>query len=278
MSSDGSMNLPTQISGPVAVIGDVHGQLEKLDRLLEKLFQTPGALRRTIAFAGDLVDRGPDPRGVLERFLQLRRVHKRTTAVAGNHDYAMAAALKLVPTPTACDWRDRWLSHYDAQTTFASYGVEFGDLSRLAHTMPQAQKDLLAGLPWMAEHEDFLLVHAGLSNRMPLDTQLAVLRERDFTLHRPEWLCERELAFEDPPEECERAVISGHVYVERVEFRDRRILCDTTAGVAGELSAVLLPERRVLTSSPDLDWEQEWESSAPRERGFFGRLLAGKRS
>jgi serine/threonine protein phosphatase 1 len=255
----------------------VHGQLEKLDRLLEKLFQTPLALRRTIAFAGDLVDRGPDPRGVLERFLQLRRVHQKTTAVAGNHDYAMAAALDLVPTPTACDWRSRWLAHYDSKTTFASYDVEYGDLAELARVVPRTHQDLLASLPWMAEHDEFLLVHAGLSNRMPLDTQLAVLRERDFTLHRPEWLCERELAFEDPPEDCDRAVISGHVYVERVEFRERRILCDTTAGVAGELSAVLLPERRVITSSPELEWEQEWHATAPRGRGFLGRILAGKR-
>lgn len=272
------MNLPTRISGPVAVIGDVHGQLDKLDRLLEKLFQTPGSLRRTIAFAGDLVDRGPNPRGVLERFLQLRQAHPKTTAVAGNHDYAMAAALDLIPTPTACDWRKRWLSHYDAHATFASYGVETGDLDGLSRAMTQPQRDLLAALPWMVEHDEFLLVHAGLSHRMPLDTQLAVLRERDFTLHRPEWLCERELAFEDPPLECERTVISGHVYVERAEFRERRILCDTTAGVAGELSAVLLPERRVITSAPDLAWEQEWHDSAPRERTLLGRLLAGKRS
>jgi serine/threonine protein phosphatase 1 len=189
----------------------------------------------------------------------------------------MAAALELVPTPTECDWKDRWLAHYDAQTTFASYGVKFGDLAELSRVVPQAHKKLLASLPWLVEHDDFLVVHAGLSNRMPLETQLAVLRERDFTLHRPEWLCERNLAFDDPPADCERTVISGHVYVERVEMRDRRILCDTTAGVAGELSAVFLPERRVVTSSAELDWEDEWESSAPRERGFFGRLLAGKR-
>lgn len=60
------------------VIGDVHGCLEELDELLGLIDS-----RRTnrLVFVGDLVDRGPDPAGVV------RRVRERGYAcVMGNHD------------------------------------------------------------------------------------------------------------------------------------------------------------------------------------------------
>ena len=53
-------SVPTRIDGPVAVIGDVHGQVDKLRRIITKLAAVPGISERWIVFIGDLVDRGPD--------------------------------------------------------------------------------------------------------------------------------------------------------------------------------------------------------------------------
>lgn len=70
----------TRISGPVAVIGDVHGQTEKLDAILTQLDQRGDLAKRWIAFMGDLVDRGPDPAGTLDLIAELIRDGVKTTA------------------------------------------------------------------------------------------------------------------------------------------------------------------------------------------------------
>ena len=64
--------------GPFDIIGDVHGCLPELRRMLEKLnyevtepagpdtvYQVTPPEGRTAIFVGDLVDRGPDSAGVL---------------------------------------------------------------------------------------------------------------------------------------------------------------------------------------------------------------------
>ncbi len=236
------------IDGPLTIIGDLHGQRAALERLLDRLRARPDFGTRWIVFAGDFLDRGPDPRGALDAVLALRDEHPKTTAVMGNHDLAVAAALGLVPAPAACNWPQRYIASYDCATTFASYGVPFGDLPALAAAMPDEHQRFLAGLPWCVEHPEYLIVHAGLTCDMPFDAQLATLRRRDFSLNRPPWLCDRSLAHAPVPGGCPFTVVSGHVPVPHVTFRERRVLVDTTGGQAGDLSAVLLPERLVVTS------------------------------
>jgi serine/threonine protein phosphatase 1 len=50
-------------------IGDVHGCLTALETLLVELALEPAD---QLVFLGDLVDRGPNSHGVIERVLQLR--------------------------------------------------------------------------------------------------------------------------------------------------------------------------------------------------------------
>lgn len=61
------------------VIGDVHGCLEELDELLRVVEHAPG--RDRLVFLGDLVDRGPDPVGVVRRARELG-----AECVLGNHE------------------------------------------------------------------------------------------------------------------------------------------------------------------------------------------------
>lgn len=61
------------------VIGDVHGCLEELDELLRKVDLRPDKDR--LVFTGDLLDRGPDPVGVLRRARELM-----AESVLGNHE------------------------------------------------------------------------------------------------------------------------------------------------------------------------------------------------
>ncbi|WP_437194345.1 metallophosphoesterase [Planctomicrobium sp. SH527] len=247
------MKLAREISGPVAVIGDVHGQIDQLGRVLDQLRSLPDYQDRWIVFIGDLVDRGPDPKGAIEMFLQLWKEHERTTLICGNHELAMGAALNLVETPDYCDWSGRWLDHYGCGPTFRSYGVDdVGDFEALLSKMSEDHRQLLSDIPWCVEHPEYFFVHAGLDISVPFEIQREILRERDVTLSRPQWLCSRSFTFQEPPADCEQIVVSGHVRVPQVTFGMKRLLVDTTGGEGGSLSCVLLPENHVIHSDPEM--------------------------
>jgi serine/threonine protein phosphatase 1 len=240
--------LATRINGPVAVIGDVHGQVDQLLVVLDRLARLPDSENRWIVFIGDLVDRGPDPKGALDVVCDLFLRHSKTTVICGNHELAMAGALGLLPTPEYANWGERWVRDYLSETTFTSFGVEHGNLEGLKASLNERHVELLSNLPWCVEHPQNLFVHAGLDPNTPFEMQIRILRERDFTLNRPPWLCSKTFVNAPSPRDCPLTVVSGHVEVPAVRIEPKRILCDTTGGNGGELSCVLLPERLVLSS------------------------------
>lgn len=252
------MEFDTSISGPVAVIGDIHGQVEKVERILARLRRRADYQRRWIIFIGDLVDRGPDPKGAIDLILDLIQEHPKTIVLSGNHELAMTGALGLVNTPPENDWMGRWLDHYGSEATFASYDVPFGEVVELREKLPAAHRTLLQNLPWGVEHPEYFFVHSGLDQRMKFDIQRRILSARDYSLNRPDWLCSKKFPFEDPPQDCHQIVVSGHAFVPQVVFSRKRILVDTTGGVTGSMSCVLLPENQILFSHPELAHEPIW--------------------
>src|SRR5713226_9326831 len=71
-------------------IGDIHGCLVALDRLLAEVRPQPDDLVITL---GDYVDRGPDSKGVIDRLLGLSQLC-RLVSLRCNHDYTMIEAGK----------------------------------------------------------------------------------------------------------------------------------------------------------------------------------------
>jgi bis(5'-nucleosyl)-tetraphosphatase (symmetrical) len=63
------------------VVGDVHGCLDEFDELLELLEYRGRSRGDRLVLAGDLMDRGPDPAGVVRRARELD-----AEAVLGNHE------------------------------------------------------------------------------------------------------------------------------------------------------------------------------------------------
>ncbi len=244
-----TFQLKTKIQGPIAVIGDTHGQTEKLSIILDRLRQTPVFDRRWVVFIGDFVDRGPDSKAGIEMVLDFIKTHPKTTAVMGNHEFAMCSALGWLPVTETSSWGERWIEHYNSEKTFSSYGAKVGDLKDLAEKVPATHRDFLTDLPWCVEHPQLLFVHAGLDPNMPFKVQLRILQQTDYLLNRPQWLCEKSFVEMDPPADCPFTVVSGHVKVDKAVIRPRRILVDTTGGDSGELSCVLMPEKRVITSA-----------------------------
>lgn len=70
------------------VIGDIHGSLVALNRLLDAVYPSP---KDQIITLGDYVDRGPDSRGVLDRLIALHRTHQ-VVSLLGNHEELMLDA------------------------------------------------------------------------------------------------------------------------------------------------------------------------------------------
>ncbi len=241
--------VPTVIEGPVAVIGDVHGQTWHLTSLLGRLFtELPDMDNRWIVLIGDFVDRGSDPKGAINIILDLFRWHPKTTAIMGNHEWGLIRALGLVSMDDREKFVEKYVKAYEAETTFASYGAPFGQLEALCKAMPDLHKQFLLSLPWYVEHPEYLFVHAGLLPDQPYSEQMEALKERDLAMERPRWLCSRSLKDSPVPEDCPKTVISGHLKVPEVQMREKRMMVDTTGGLGGKLSAVLLPEKQVVTS------------------------------
>lgn len=63
------------------VVGDIHGCLEEFDELVKLVEYRRQGVYDRLVLLGDLVDRGPDPAGVLRRAQELRAV-----SVLGNHE------------------------------------------------------------------------------------------------------------------------------------------------------------------------------------------------
>ena len=74
------------MAADIYAIGDIHGNLELLRRLLEKI--QPDLARDQLVFMGDYIDRGPTPKGVVDYVLDLKRQAQPQEVIClkGNHE------------------------------------------------------------------------------------------------------------------------------------------------------------------------------------------------
>src|SRR6266545_3963794 len=185
------MQLPTRVEYPIIAIGDLHGRVEWLAKLVAKLRQRPEWPDARLVFLGDLVDRHPDVKELVSRVLELLAEKPGSTAVMGNHDFALvnAAGLGGIPSP---EWAWRYAANYDHKPTFVSYlgrtpdflpkGRWEQELAELKAAIPAEHRDFLASLPWVAEAEGHIFLHNGLSPELDCPASLQL-----ECLHRKRW-------------------------------------------------------------------------------------------
>ena len=89
------MNLPTTVEYPVVAIGDLHGRVEWLDKLVAKLERLPEWPAARLVFLGDLVDRTDTVKALVSRVMELIAARPGSTCVMGNHDLALVSAAGL---------------------------------------------------------------------------------------------------------------------------------------------------------------------------------------
>jgi serine/threonine protein phosphatase 1 len=228
-------------------IGDIHGRLDLLTGMLERVRADIAARphpRPRIIFLGDYMDRGPESRGVLEALIALKAAgNPPADFLLGNHDSYVSAYLR---DP---DWYDRtyhWLhENMGGNTTLASYGVPGASTRN-----PAVTRDAFAAA-FPAEHMAFLdscalirriggyaFVHAGIRPGVPLDSQ-----DRDDLI----WIRQ---GFLDSSANFGVKVVHGHTVVPIVEHHANRIAVDTGAFRTGTLSCLLLVGDQVALLEP----------------------------
>jgi hypothetical protein len=147
----------SEIMGNTFVIGDIHGEYEKLVRLLKDAGLVGEDLAWTgkdtvVWFMGDFVDRGPDGIAVIDLVMRLQQeaadAGGRVASLLGNHELLLLAAHRFGRRSTGLgsNFLARWKRN----------GGKLKDIARLT----RRHLNWLARLPLMARVGDCLLVHA----------------------------------------------------------------------------------------------------------------------
>lgn len=148
--------------GRTLVVGDVHGCIDELERLLDAVRPSTGD---TICFLGDYVDRGPSAKRVIERLIRLRQQGPTCVFLKGNHEDMFL------------DFLGAGGRHGDAFLwnggggTLASYGLSDLPGAVVAERLPAAHREFLLSLRSFAYLGRFFCVHAGIRPTQPLDEQ-----------------------------------------------------------------------------------------------------------
>ncbi len=136
------------------VIGDVQGCNAALGRLLQHIDFSPS--RDTVCFVGDLVNRGPDSLGVLQRLMALGDAAR---CILGNHDLHLLAVAHGIRAAHSGDTLEPILNNPQRDRLLA-----------WMRTQPLARMESPFG-------KDLLLVHAGVLPAWSAEKTLALAGE-----------------------------------------------------------------------------------------------------
>jgi serine/threonine protein phosphatase 1 len=219
-------------------VGDIHGESEKLDALLDSL---PLERDDRFVFLGDYVDRGPDARGVIDRLIGLRAEFP-CVFLLGNHESMFLDFL---------GWSDPAYFGGDAflmnggDRTLDSYGYfDREKPDRATFELPEAHQRFLLDLRLFHREADYVFVHAGL------DRGELAAGDVDYALRRSrieELLWNRTSA--ELPHRLGVTVVYGHTPSEDLSVRWNApfsIGIDTGAVFGGPLTAIRLPDEQIF--------------------------------
>ena len=175
-------------------IGDIHGCLNTFRSLVEEKLKLEKS--DELYLIGDLIDRGPDSRGVLDYMVSLTGKGYHINTVRGNHEEMLLETLE----------DERFLSGWiynGAEATLISFGIDTGLFISIESVKEIRQEyiDLISSFPYYIELEDYLIVHAGFnySVKDPYSDKQAMVWTRDMQF--------------DIKKSAGRSVIHGHTPV-----------------------------------------------------------------
>lgn len=206
------------MSRKIAAIGDIHGCLTELEALSKKILDWFGDDEGTLVLLGDLVDRGPDTKGVLDWVKAWNNSKINLVVLKGNHEELMIQSLLYDDE----QHRKCWMVN-GGMAAVISMGWQGGvEYSKWLESI------------CLTEYRDGLLyfVHAGVNPARKLDEQL----EQDKL-----WIRDKFLKHSAPYEKG-TIIVHGHTVHEKVEVKENRINLDTGCCFGGSLSCALFQD------------------------------------
>lgn len=216
----------------IYAIGDIHGNLALLERLMDQL--QPDLGRDQLIFMGDYIDRGPHAKGVVDYVMRLRRLAppEHVICLKGNHESMFLNFMQ---------GQDIELFLYNGGiSTLRSYwGNDWEDQEELI--LPSDHRQFLEGLPLYYETETYIFVHGGLKPGVPLEEQ----QEEDLLWIRGDFIASME--------DFGKKVIFGHTPFHQPLVMPNKIGIDTGAAYGNRLTCLQLPQEKFISVGHESD-------------------------
>jgi serine/threonine protein phosphatase 1 len=225
----------------IYAIGDIHGHLTLLLQAHDLIASDvarhgPGP----VVHVGDLVDRGPDSRGVVEHLRAGIAAGQDWIVLKGNHDRMLTGFLDDPFARDAGLRSDLSYLHYKigGGATLASYGVRAAADRPVApvhaeaiEAVPAEHLQFLASRPAQVQLGEALFVHAGIRPGVAFADQT----EDDLLWIRAPFLEDRR--------DHGVLVVHGHTALDAATHYGNRLNIDSGAAYGGPLSAVVIEGR-----------------------------------
>jgi serine/threonine protein phosphatase 1 len=217
----------------IYAIGDIHGRLDLLDRLLARISTDIAhrpAVRPVYVFLGDYIDRGIWSRETVDRLIE-HGENSESVFLKGNHEQIAIQCL------SDRSLFDQWL-RFGGLETLVSYGVpaetlasarQIAELQSAFHSaLPQTHFRFFRDLQNSFASGDFFFAHAGAKPNVELTRQ----KESDLLWIRGEFLSSS----------CDfgKIIVHGHTPGSEVEVGPNRINIDTGAFATGRLTCLVI--------------------------------------
>lgn len=214
--------------GRLLVMGDIHGQYQKMERVLRLCGFRPEVDQ--LVLLGDYIDRGPESQRVVSEVIHL--VKNGATALYGNHEDLMCRGLKNRHSGRVdSEDLELWFANGGEVTlkSYRAHGAELDD-----------HLGFLSQLPRWVEKQGYLFVHAGIRPGRALLEQ----SPNDLIWIRDEYI----LGYQG-----DRDIVTGHTptqYLSRYDLfsdvsdfskpviRKHQVFLDTGAAWGGYLSVM----------------------------------------
>jgi serine/threonine protein phosphatase 1 len=215
-------------------IGDIHGEHERLATLHGYIADDAGDRVHKIVHVGDLIDRGPDSRGVVARIMRMHAERgEQIITIKGNHEELMLYAYDRDETAGLYHWATN-----GGDETIASYESAYGKKDHWREAIDREHIAWLRMLPtmWRDEARGLVFVHGGIDPKTfpNCSDELRMWTRAPAFFRSSKWPAREELK--------DILVVHGHTPTQdfEPEVQARRINVDTGVCFGGPLTAVVL--------------------------------------
>lgn len=207
-------------NGKTFIVGDVHGCLDMLKRLMNSIGWSPETDR--LIFLGDFIDRGSHSKGVVDYVMRIAKLSERVECLMGNHERILLDFLDGKDTSTF------FLN--GGAATLSSYRPDRQKYG--GFLIPEEHLSFFRSLKLLIELEDYYVVHAGFRPGVPIESQNPedLLWIRDSFIFSNHYFGKR--------------VIFGHTPFAQPLLMENKIGLDTGAVYGNKLTCLELPSLR----------------------------------